>query len=99
MNFWASEQKKISNNNLEVMSPNIKKVKSILLTTAARVSVEKPIPPFVLLKLTTMSEDDFNAIVLQYQHWNIKLDYNRIIQIYANKYPGRLLLIKPLSKY
>ena len=99
MNFWASEQKKISNNNLEVMSPNIKKVKSILLTTAASVSVEKPIPPFVLLKLTAMSEDDFNAIVLQYQHWNIKLDYNRIIQIYANKYPGRLLLIKPLSKY
>ena len=72
------------------MSPNIKKVKSILLTTAASVSVEKPIPPFVLLKLTTMSEDGFNALVLLYEHWDIKLDYSRIIQIYANKYPGRL---------
>ena len=72
------------------MSPNIKKVKSILLTTAASVSAEKPIPPFVLLKLTTMSEDGFNALVLLYEHWDIKLDYNRIIQIYANKYPGRL---------
>ena len=81
------------------MSPNIKKVKSILLTTAASVSVEKSIPPFVLLKLTTMSEDGFNALVLLYEHWDIKLDYNGIMQIYANKYPGRLLLIKPLSKY
>ena len=39
----------MSHNNQEVMYPNIKKVMSILLTTAQKEST----PPFVLLKLTT----------------------------------------------
>ena len=43
-----------------------------------------------------MSDDRFSALVLLYVQWYIKLDYNRIIEMYANKYPGRLLLIKPL---
>ena len=43
-----------------------------------------------------MSVDRFNTLALLYVHWYIKLDYNRIIQMYANKYPCRLLLINPL---
>ena len=43
-----------------------------------------------------MSEDRFNALVLLYVRWDIKLDHNRIMQIYANKYPCRVLLTNPL---
>ena len=73
---------------------------SILLTTSAtNALVERPNFALHFIKTdyrSTMSEDHFNAPVLLYVHWDIKLDYNRIIQIYANKYPRRLLLINPL---
>ena len=49
INSWSKRLKYISDNNQEVMYPNIKKVMSILLTTAQKEST----PPFVLLKLTT----------------------------------------------
>ena len=60
MRYWASEQKEninslsktikyISDNNLEVMFLNIKKVMSMLLATSA---TSAPTPPFALLKLT-----------------------------------------------
>ena len=60
MRYWASEQKEninslsktikyISDNNLEVMFLNIKKVMRMLLATSA---TSAPTPPFALLKLT-----------------------------------------------
>ena len=82
------------------MFSNVTKVMSILLTTSAtNALVERPNFALHFIKTdyrNTMSEDHFNALVLLYVHWDIKLDYNRIIQIYANKYPRRLLLINPL---
>ena len=43
-----------------------------------------------------MSDNRFNALVLLYVHLDIKLDYNRIIQMYANNYICRLLVINSL---
>ena len=98
--IWIVYLKHKSDNNLEVMFSNVKKVMSILLTTSAtNALVETPNFALHFIKTdyrSTMSEDHFNAPVLLYVHWDIKLDYNRIIQIYANKYPRRLLLINPL---
>ena len=39
-----------------------------------------------------------NALLLASIHWDIFLDYNKIIDIYASKYHRRMLLINPLSK-
>ena len=112
MKYWASQQKRInrlsktlkyiSNNNLEVMFPNIKKLMSILLTTSATSAlVERANSALRFIKTdyrSTMPEDRFNAFALLYSHWDIKLDYNRIMQMYTNKYPLGLLLINPPLK-
>ena len=94
--------KYISDNFLEVMFPNIKKVMSILLTTSATsASIERANSAVRFIKTdyrSTMSEDHLNALVFLYVHWDVKLDYNRIIQKSANKYPCRVLLIKLLLK-
>ena len=69
------------------MFPNKKKVISILLTISAiSVSVESANSALRFIKTdyrSTMSEDSFNALVLMYAHWDIKLDYNPIIQMYT----------------
>ena len=39
-----------------------------------------------------------NALLLVYIHQDIFLDYDKIIDIYASKYPRRMLLINPLSE-
>ena len=84
------------------MFPNIKKVMSVLLTSSATSAlVERVNITLRFIKTdyrSTISEDRFNALVLLYLHRDVKLDYNRMIQLYANKYSGRLLLISPLVK-
>ena len=79
------------------MFPNIKNLISILLTaSAASASAQKVYPALFFIKTdyrSAMSEVYFNALVLLYVHWDIKLDYNRIIQMYANRYPRRLVSI------
>ena len=84
------------------MFPNIYKVMSVLLTASATSAlVERANSTLRFIKTdyrSTISEDRFNALVLLYLHRDVKLDYNRIIQLYANKYPPRLLLINPLVK-
>ena len=77
MKYWASDQKKdinclsktlkyISDNNLEITFPNIKKVMSILLTTSATcASEERANSTFRFIKTdyrSTISEDRFNAL-------------------------------------
>ena len=112
MKYWAWEQKKkdinslsktlkcMSDNNLEVMFPSIKKVMIILLTTpATTASVNRATSTHCFIKTdcrSTMSDNCFNALVLLYVHLDIKLDYNRIIQMYANNYICRLLVINSL---
>ena len=39
-----------------------------------------------------------NALLLACIHGDIFLDYGKIIDIYASKYPGRMFLINPLSE-
>ena len=39
-----------------------------------------------------------NALLLECIHWDIFLDYDKIVDIYASKYQKRMLLINPLSK-
>ena len=82
MKYWTSEQKVlnslsktlkyISNNNLEVMFPNLKKVMSILLTISATSALLER-ANFALCFIETdyssaMSEDRFNALALLYLH-------------------------------
>ena len=40
---------------------------------------------------------EFNALLLVCIHRDIFLDYDKIIDIYASKYPNRMLLINLLS--
>ena len=79
------------------MFPNIKNLISILLTaSAASASAQKVYSALCFIKTDyrgTMSKVYFNALVLLYVHWDIKLDYNRITQMYANRYPRRLVSI------
>ena len=44
-----------------------------------------------------MGEERLNSLSLVYIHEDIFLDYDKIIDIYASKYPRRMLLINPLS--
>ena len=39
-----------------------------------------------------------NALLLACIHWDILLDYDKMIDIYASKYQRGMLLISPLSK-
>ena len=45
-----------------------------------------------------MGEERLDALSLVYIHQDIFLDYGKIINIYASKYPRRMLLINPLSE-
>ena len=71
------------------MFPNIEKVMSILLTTSSiSASVERDNSTLRFIKTdysSTISEDRFNTLVFLYIHWYIKLVYNHIKQMDANK--------------
>ena len=45
-----------------------------------------------------LRHEKVNALLLACSHWDIFLDYDKIIDIYASKYQRRMLLINPLSK-
>ena len=45
-----------------------------------------------------MDEERLNALLLVYTHQNRFLDYDKIIDMHASKYPRRMLLINPLSE-
>ena len=66
INSLSKTLKYISDNNLEITFPNIKKVMSILLTTSATsVSEERANSAFRFIKTdyrSTISEDRFNAL-------------------------------------
>ena len=44
-----------------------------------------------------MGEERLNYLSLACVHRDILLDYDKIIDIYASKYPRMMLLINPLS--
>ena len=45
-----------------------------------------------------MGEERLNALLLLYIHRDISLDFDKIIDMYASRYPKRMLLINPLSE-
>ena len=46
-----------------------------------------------------MSEDRFNALLLLYVHRDIKLNYKKIIDMYAMHYPRRIVLKNLLTEH
>ena len=45
-----------------------------------------------------MSEDRFNALLLQYVYRDIKLDHKNIVHKYAMRYPRRMVFKNPLTE-
>ena len=82
--------------------PNITQVLSILLTTAATsASVERAYSALRHVKTdfrSVMGEEHLNGLLLVCIHRDIFLDYDKIIDVYASRYPRMMLLINPLSE-
>ena len=47
---------------------------------------------------STMGQQRLNALMLLYIHKDIQINYPNIIDIYANRYPRRMLLKNPLAE-
>ena len=47
---------------------------------------------------STMGEGRLNALMLLHVHKDIILDYGRITDIYANRYPHQMRFLNPLEK-
>ena len=45
-----------------------------------------------------LRQERVNDLLLACAHWDIFLDYDKMIDIYVSKYQERMLLINPLSK-
>ena len=88
--------------NMKEIFPNITRVLSILLTTVATSgSLERVNSALQHVKTdfrSIMGEERLNALLLVHIHRDIFLEYNKIIDMYASKYPSRMLLINPLSE-
>ena len=111
--FWKKEKAEkpktlsatlehLTQKNIYQMFPNIVRILSIILTTpATSASVERANSALRYVKTdfrSTMSEDRFNALLLLYVHSDIKLDYKKIIDMYAMRYPRRMVLKNPLTE-
>lgn len=84
------------------MYPNISKVLTLLLlTSVTSAGVERSNSSLKFIKnphRSTMGQSRFNALMLLFIHRDIKLDIEEIVNIYARKYPRRMLLIDPLCE-
>ncbi|WAR24223.1 P52K-like protein [Mya arenaria] len=84
------------------MYPNISKVLTLLLlTSVTSAGVERSNSSWKFIKnphRSTMGQSRFNALMLLFIHRDIKLDIEEIVNIYARKYPRRMLLIDPLCE-
>ena len=80
--------------------PNIYTILSLmLLIPVTSAGVERANSALKFVKTVhrhTMSQDRFNALVLLFVHRDIALDYNKIINMFANRHPRRMLLLDPL---
>ena len=47
---------------------------------------------------STMGQQRLNALILLYIHQDIQINYPKIIDIYANRYPRRMLFKNPLAE-
>ena len=73
------------------MFPNITRIQTILLTTdSTSATVERENSSLREIKTdfcNSMTEDQFNALILMYVRRDVKLDMEKIIDRYAAKYP------------
>ena len=92
----------LTQKNIYQMFPNRVRIPSIILTTPATgASVERTNSALHYVKTdfrSTVVEDRFNALLLLYIHRDIKLDYKKIIDMYAMRYPRRMVLKNPLTE-
>ena len=76
--------------------PNITGILTILLTTAstsATVEIANSSLRYIKTDFrNSMTEDQFNALILMSVHRDIKLDREKTIDRHAAKYPRRMLL-------
>ena len=84
-----------------IMFPNICKILTLLLLTSVTASgVERANSALKFVKTafrSTMGEDRINALVLMYMQRDVKLNYDNIINMYAQRHPRRMILFNPLS--
>ena len=83
------------------MYPNITKTIHLLLLTSVSASgVERANFSLKFIKnasRSTMGEDRFNALILMYEHYDLELDSESIIDKYAKRHPRKMLLLNPLA--
>ena len=110
--FWqkrAEKPKRLSatlefstQKNIYQLFPNIVRILCILPTIpAANASIERANQALRYVKTdfrSAMSEDRFNGLLLLYVHRGIKLDYQKIIDMYAMRYPRRMVLKNQLTE-
>ena len=86
----------IAENHIHQMFPNITKLLTILLTiSATSPTLERAFSALCYVTTdfrSSMSEDDFNALILTYLHRDITLNYNNIIDMCTTKDPRRVFL-------
>ena len=84
------------------MFPNIVRILSIIFTTPATSAIierANSVLRYVQNDFrSTMSEDRINALLLLYVHSDIQLDYKNIIEMYAMRYPRRMVFKNPLTE-
>ena len=83
------------------MFPNITKILNLLLLTSVTSSAtERANSSFIFIKnvmRSTMGEDRLNALLLLYVHRDIKLNYDKIIDDYAQRNPRKMVLMNPVG--
>ena len=92
----------INAQGIQLLYPNITSIFGILLTfSATSASVERSNSALRFIKTSyrsTMGEERFNALALLFVHRDIALDYEKIIDRYAQKFPRRMLFRNPLME-
>jgi len=90
---------KISVDGVQLLYPNITSIFGIVFTfsaTSASLKCTNSALRFIKTSYrSTMCEQRFNALVLIFVHRNIALDYDRIIEMYAQR---RMLFHNPLMQ-
>ena len=93
---------KISTKGLQLIYPNIMTTLHIVITfSATSASVERTNSALRFIKASyrsTMCEERFNALILLFVHGDISLSYAKIIDLYCQGHPRRMLFINPLME-
>lgn len=107
--FWSSREKdeipstvsdtlnRISAEGVQLIYPNIATIFGIVLTfSATSASVERTNSALRFIKTSyrsTMCEERFNALILLFVHRDISLNYTKIIDLYSQRHPRRMLFL------